>query len=111
MTDDDFADTSVQVISPTGPPLALLGVAAGSLAVSLVLLLPQGQVARLVGYVLASLVAVTAVALFRYVDGKRRSDAAYRINSFANRVSAGLLAACWLTACAHAWELATAWSR
>jgi hypothetical protein len=111
MTDESFGDVPDLVTFPTGPPLALLEVAAACLVISLVLLLPQGPVAGLVGYVLASLVAVTCVALFRYLDGKRRSSAAYRINSLASRASAGLLAACWLTACAHAWQLATAWSR
>ena len=111
MTDDDLGEVPNQVASPIGPPLALLGVAAACLVISLGLLVPQGPVTGLVGYVLASFVAVTCVALFRYVDGNRRSSAAYRINSLASRASAGLLAACWLTACAHAWQLATAWSR
>jgi len=97
--------------TPTGPPVGLLALAGACLLASLLLMIPAQPITWVIGYIMAALGAVSAVALFRFVDGRRRSSAGYRINPFAARVAGAVLVVSWLVSCGHAWLLATVWSR
>jgi hypothetical protein len=109
--DDDF-DAPLVYEEPLSPPSWLLMVATASVLISAVLLSFWGnELTHIAGYVLAAVVAVTAVALYRYADGRRMTLARYRPLYWTGKVNVGLLALAWIVACGHAWALATIWAR
>jgi hypothetical protein len=109
--DDDF-DAPVVYEEALAPPWWLLVVATASVLISAVLLAFWGkELAHLAGYALAALVSVTAVALYRYIDGRRMTLARYRPLYWTGKVNIALLALAWIIACGHAWALATIWAR
>lgn len=69
------------------PPLALLAVAGVAIVASALLLFIQGEAADLIGYVLATVVTVLAVALYRSVDSRRRSRPTYVIPVIAQKLN------------------------
>jgi hypothetical protein len=107
---DEFDDSGIET-QPVGPPLGWLVLAALCLMASLALLAVTSLLANLAGYVLASLLALTCVAVFRYLDGFRRGRANYRQQPGLAKVSIALLALCWAVSSIHAWFLATGLAR
>lgn len=98
------------------PPLVLLAAGAGSVAVSAVLLMWSGRVVDLVGYVLATVVSVAAVAGYRSLDSRRRSRPTYVVPPIAQRLRPGVVA--WVVLVAglvvgavHVWRFAEAVAR
>jgi hypothetical protein len=108
---DDWGEADLDIEPEMGPPWALLAIGGACIVASAVLLVWRGQLSGLVGYMLAALLAVLAVAIYRYIDGRRRTFARYRPSQWAGRVAVGLLIAAWIVASGHAWQLATVWAK
>lgn len=111
MTEGPLFDPLEATDERTGPPWPLLGAAALCVVASAALLVTTGTFVDLLGYLLAAVLAVSLVGLFRYVDGRRRGRASYRLSGVARTASIVILASCWVCASAHAWFLATGWAR
>lgn len=109
MTDSPFDD--VQLEPPVGPPVRLLFVA-GAILVAAASLTPFASTPlRLIAYVLAALLSAVTVGVFRYIDGRRRVRASYRLLGWARPAAASLLVIGWVLASVNAWLLATTWAR
>lgn len=107
---EDYFPREPVVSEPLGSPWPLLVFAATAVLAAGVLLLWDTVITGLIGYGLAAFISVTAVAAYRYIDGRRQTLAHYRPIFWAGKVCVGLLAVAWIVACAHAWELATIWA-
>jgi uncharacterized membrane protein YphA (DoxX/SURF4 family) len=100
----DVGDIEVETI---GPPLSLLALAGFSIALSCALLLVTGLVTHVVGYVLASVVAIALVGIFHRTDLQRRHSPLYVPRRAFSRYAGALLAIGLLVSAAHTWSIAT----
>jgi hypothetical protein len=101
---------------PFTPPMVILWVAAGVVALSALLLPLSGKVVNLLGYILATLVASILVGQFRAIDGRRRSRPTYVVPRSAQFVAPVKLATTilligYLIGAVHVWTLADAVAR
>lgn len=96
--------------SPVSPPVPHLVVAAVALVASVGLLLagPFADVAHVIGWLLASVVAIGAIAMFTAEDLKRRQLANYAPMPAASNARWALAVLALVLCGAHAWTLA--WS-
>ena len=100
-------------------PSAPIGLLAGAIAAvffGALLLLGGGNTIDLLGYVLATFVAVLFVSWFRVVDGRRQSEPTYEIPRFAQIVplktlSWVILLAGFAIGAIHVWRFADAVAR
>ncbi len=103
-SDEDFDDLEVETI---GPPLSLLVLAGSSIALSAALLLVTGLVTHVLGYVLASVVAIVLVGIFHRTDLQRRHSPLYAPRRAVSRYAGALVAIGLLVSAAHTWSIAT----
>jgi uncharacterized membrane protein YfcA len=89
------------------PPRGILAVAAACVVVSAGLLLVHTQPARLLGYLVGTLGTISAVALFRSRDQRRRMDPLYSPRAGLLWVGVALTVVGVLVGCLHLWHFAT----
>jgi hypothetical protein len=92
---------------PVFPPVPFLVIAGVALTLSAALLLagPFADVAHVFGWVLASIVAITAVARFTAEDLKRRQRPNYSPRQLTGRVRSGMAVGALVLSGVHAWTL------
>ncbi len=91
----------------TGPPVLLL-VAAGACVLVGALLLAVGSFgANVAGYVVASLLTIVLIGVYRRLDLIRRLSAGYRAVPQVRRVVPVLLVGAFVVAGVHVWAIAT----
>jgi hypothetical protein len=94
-----------------GPPVPLLVGAIAAVVLSAALLLERGIVVDVVGYLLASVVAISLVGLFHRTDLIRRQQPLYVARGVLTR-HAGLVVALGLVVSSlHTWSIATELAR
>lgn len=93
-------------------PMYLLYLAAGSVAVALFALLFRSFVANVIGYLLATVVCITLVCLYRWVDQTRRlSSADYVSLPQAKLLTSIVLGAGMFVALPHVWAISAGMGR
>jgi membrane protein implicated in regulation of membrane protease activity len=94
--------------SPVARPPGHLVVAGGvAVGVSAVLLALPGVAVNVVGYALATLVALTCVTAFRWLDNRRRQDVSYVPAPRLARVGTLTAVCALIVGSLHIWYLAT----
>lgn len=98
------------------PPVWLLLVGAGCVASSALLLTQHSRVADFVGYGLATICTVLAVAVYRTIDSRRRTRPTYEVPALAQwlrppTLSWALLATGTVVGGIHVWRFAEAVAR
>jgi hypothetical protein len=108
-TPDELVPDAEAVAEPAriGPPVPWLALAAGCVAVSAALLLVPGLGGAVVGYLLASVVAIGAVGLFRRGDLQRRQLPLYLAQPKWARLAVVVLVAALIVTACHTWAIAT----
>lgn len=91
----------------TGPPVAILAVAGACVVAGAALLLTSALPLHVVGYVLASLVTIVSVGIFRRVDLRLRLSRGYRPRPGVSRAIPVLLVGSFLVTAGHVWAIAT----
>ena len=91
----------------TGPPLVLLVAAGLCVVVGAALLVVGSFAANLAGYVVASLVTIVLIGIYRRTDLIRRLSPGYRPRPELRRVVPVVLLAAWVVAGVHVWAIAT----
>jgi hypothetical protein len=104
--DEGEIDPSREPAEDPGSPTWLLGFSAAATAVSLILLPFSGLGVHITGYVLASLVAFTLVALFRRASVARFLLVSIGTARSANAAAGGLLGGGLAVSVAHAYAIA-----
>jgi hypothetical protein len=97
-------DSEVDLV---GPPAGLTAVAVGFVVVALLLFLPKTLVAHVLGYVFSTLLAISAVTAYRWIDQRRRSNRYYAGKPSLGRINAITLAVALVVAAGHTWAVAT----
>lgn len=99
------------LVADSGPQNTnrLLAAAAGCILLS-ALALAGGVAVHILGYVLASLLAFTLIALFRRRSSERSLTAGIGVPHWIKRAAAGILVAGFLLSVAHAWFIASHFS-
>lgn len=103
----DDAGTGGDDEGSTGPPAAVLGFAGASVVAGAALLLTSALALHVLGYVLASLVTIVLVGIFRRVDLRLRLSRGYRPRAGHSRVIPVLLVGAFLVTAGHVWAIAT----
>ncbi|WCO65985.1 hypothetical protein PO878_15905 [Iamia majanohamensis] len=106
MTDVAAAPEEAET-APSGPPLVLLALAGVCVAAGAGLLLVGTFAANVAGYLVASLLTIVLVGVYRRVDLIRRLSPGYRPAPAARRVVPVLLVAAFVVAGVHVWAIAT----
>lgn len=100
---------ALSITDPVAPraPVQLIAFAIAAIIVSALLLLTDGVVTSVAGYVLSTFVALTCVTAFRWLDNRRRQDVSYVASPNAGRVGTTTAAVALVVASVHVWNLAT----
>jgi hypothetical protein len=80
---------------------------AGAVAASALLLVGDGIGYSAAGYVLSTLVALTCVTAFRWLDNRRRQNVSYVSSPRLARLGTVVAVGALVFATAHVWNLAT----
>ena len=91
----------------TGPPVLILALAALCVATSGVLITQDAMTAHVLGYVVASILAILLVGMFRRFDLSRRREPGYRPQPNVGRLATVVLLAGFVVAGFHVWSIAT----
>jgi hypothetical protein len=91
----------------TGPPLVVLFVAVVFVVVGAGLVPVDAFGVHVLGYVIASVLTIIAVGVYRRLDLLRRLAPQYRPRPGVRRVVPGLLVASFAVAALHVWAIAT----
>ncbi len=106
MTDQAVAVDEADA-GPTGPPVVLLATAGACVLAGVALLLVGTFAANVAGYLVASLLTIVLVGVYRRVDLIRRLSPSYRPAPRVRRVVPVLLVLAFVVAGFHVWAIAT----
>lgn len=105
--DRSASSTSDDVDVTVGPPLVILALGFASVLVSLPLIVSEGVVPHVLGYVTGGLVPILVIGLVRRIDLDRRRSPDYRSVGFLRPALAALAVLALIAALLHIWPLAT----
>lgn len=103
----EAAAPSQQEEATTGPPLIVLFVATVFVVVGLALVPLEGMGVHVLGYVVASVLTILAIGVYRRLDLTRRLSPGYRPRPGVRRAVPVLLVAAFAVAAFHVWSIAT----
>ena len=106
-TETEEAPAPTPAHTEVRPPTSLLVLAGAAIVLSVALLLVPGLPAELAGYLLASLVAISLVGLFRRNDLRRRQSPHYTPQPGLTRWAGALALVGVVVAGVHTWSIAT----
>jgi len=111
LLDADSFFSSELSVAPVSAPKYLLGLAACSIAFSILLLFPGDFYLNIAGYLFGSVVVVLLVGMFRRVDSERRQRPTYSPQRGLAGAVTSLILFGLLVAMTHAWFIATELSK
>jgi hypothetical protein len=110
MSDVASASESQPAEARSGPPVMILALAALCVATAAALVPQDEMVAHVLGYVVASVLAIVLVGIFRRFDLSRRRAPGYHPRPGVGRLATVVLLAGFVVAGFHVWSIATEWA-